>query len=612
MAKSQFITISNNQKDLLNRILKSTNINKNSHGFALVSVIIAFVIISLMALFFTNFISTESTLSVDKLKGSQAYYIAEGGLERALYAFNKYTNSCNSLKFTGQLMIGNYDTTGKLYAPSPFATLSNNITALSTIIPVNTINGYAPQGIIRIDSEEISYTGTSLSVSECSPFAPPCLIGIQRGFNNTVPVNHSTGTAVYQNLCSIESTGSSDNVKRTVNKLYNRTKTAVDFYDQTITTSILTTETTIGSAFNTTLPAGDNIVIAVVALRNISGVTRVINVGNLRLKKGAVVLASNYNLIRVGRTAIPGNNNFPQETYFFVYHDVGAAANPTYSVTAIASGLGISGEIKMVVINNAPNVKFGNSNNVNILNTQTTIYSLSTTPFPAGDNIVIAAVQLDNTSWGTRNINSGRLRCERVGLGTIASNYFQINLERNNRANRGASMLLIAKDKKAPANSVYRITGQASANGIVAQARVIVISGLSSAFAKTPTFVPVGNTVTTIVNLPTAFPPGENVVLTSVQYDNNAGAQRNILSGNEYIFNKGLSVSSNAFDINLCRSINTICDDFSDGLLWRKYNSTANESFSFRALANAAGINANASLLAINFPLKFSYYKEKQ
>lgn len=57
---------------------------KNNKGFALLSVIIAFIVISLMAVFFTNFISTESVTSAEKYKSTQAYYISEGGLEYVL------------------------------------------------------------------------------------------------------------------------------------------------------------------------------------------------------------------------------------------------------------------------------------------------------------------------------------------------------------------------------------------------------------------------------------------------------------------------------------------------------------------------------------------------
>ncbi|MCX7991705.1 MAG: hypothetical protein N2999_06695, partial [Proteobacteria bacterium] len=58
-------------------------------GFALISVIISFVIISLMALLITNIISTESTLSVDKFYSSKSYYSAQAGFENAKRILSK-------------------------------------------------------------------------------------------------------------------------------------------------------------------------------------------------------------------------------------------------------------------------------------------------------------------------------------------------------------------------------------------------------------------------------------------------------------------------------------------------------------------------------------------
>lgn len=64
-----------------------------SKGFALISVIIALIVVSLMAVFFTNLVSTESVTSTEKYKSIQAYYIAQGGLEYALKkrTFPNYT-----------------------------------------------------------------------------------------------------------------------------------------------------------------------------------------------------------------------------------------------------------------------------------------------------------------------------------------------------------------------------------------------------------------------------------------------------------------------------------------------------------------------------------------
>lgn len=95
-------------------------------GFALVSVIVAFVIISLMALFFTNIISTRGKVTVDKFNSLKSYYIAQGGLEYVLkkksfpnYAilnqtlndgfFSVYTSSSGIPNYIKLTSAGNYN-----------------------------------------------------------------------------------------------------------------------------------------------------------------------------------------------------------------------------------------------------------------------------------------------------------------------------------------------------------------------------------------------------------------------------------------------------------------------------------------------------------------------
>lgn len=56
----------------------------NRRGIALVSIIFAFIVISLMALYFTNLISIESDLSTEKYKNIKAHYIAQAGFEYIL------------------------------------------------------------------------------------------------------------------------------------------------------------------------------------------------------------------------------------------------------------------------------------------------------------------------------------------------------------------------------------------------------------------------------------------------------------------------------------------------------------------------------------------------
>ncbi|MBI5026528.1 MAG: hypothetical protein HZC12_07365, partial [Nitrospirae bacterium] len=448
---------------------------KNKSGVSIIATVLALLMLSLFAAVIVTLITTGSGVSVQEVQGMQAFSIAEGGLERALGGFKWTGTACALLTYNNiPLGLGSFSTTGTLYNPSPSTTLTANIFIGTLTIPAVSTAGYAPYGRIRIDSEEIDYSYISGNN----------FIVAKRGANGTIEANHSFGASVIQNQCLIRSTGTITNpfgnIQRVVEKAVAIVPSAAFLDGGSV--AIGTTETNIGS-LSTTFPSGNNLIIVAVSLRKNTAPSRDIALGNLRLRRGGTTLASNQSLIRVGGGAAPSATNFPQETQFLLYRDVGVGPYPTYDVTAIASGAGISGEVKMIVINNAPSSSFQDGGNVGIVTVAagTTILTHNST-VPAGNNVIIAAVQLDNTAGATRTISAGNLELRR-GVTTLSENQFAINLARSGRVNRGTGVLLIARDAGAPANPTYTIWGRATGGGgIMGEAKIIVLNGLLSAF----------------------------------------------------------------------------------------------------------------------------------
>lgn len=69
-------------------------------------------------------------------------------------------------------------------------TLSSNITASSSTIPLASTTGFLDSGVVQIDSELIRYTG----------IAAGALTGLTRAFNNTTATSHSSGATVTNSL----------------------------------------------------------------------------------------------------------------------------------------------------------------------------------------------------------------------------------------------------------------------------------------------------------------------------------------------------------------------------------------------------------------------------
>jgi len=572
------------------------NKTENQRGVTIIAAIFIITILAFVGVMFLTIFTTSSTSSLNDFGSAQALSVAEGGLAHALYQLKAGT-TCTALAFNNvSLNPGTFTTSGTRYNPAS-TTLSGPITNAATTIPVISTAGYAPQGRIRIESEEINYTA----------IAGNTFTGARRGVAGTSAAAHAVGRPVPQDQCRVQSTGTVGNAARaaTADAPGNPAGHSVASLDAP-STAVGTAETNI-AGLGTSLNAGDNLIIVVVSLQN-TGASRDIAAGDLRLKKGAVVLASNQSLIRVGGGAAPSGTVFPRETQFLLYKDAGAGANPIYDVTALASGAGVSAEVKMAVLNSVPASSFQDGGSVAVGTTETTILSHASTVL-AGNNVILAAIQLDNTAGGTRSYNPGNLRLKK-GAAVLASNEFTINLDRQNQVNRGTGVLLMARDPGAAANPTYAVTGIATNTNSDAEAKIIVLNGLSNAFFDS-TSVAVGTTESVMGSLPTTFPAGENVIIANSQYDNSAGAQRNIVAGNERISFGGAPEASNQFDIMLCTTGTVECDDFTSGLLSLHTGAPANPTYDVRALASAAGINAETKIMAIHIDITVPIFGQR-
>lgn len=585
-------------------------------GALLIVAIVLVLVIAVLVLSLSFMAVSNIGSSGGNISSAQALYVAEAGLQRALYLRGASgTAICGTLNESG-VAVG----TGTLAGDGVFAisgistvtaaaTLSAPITSAVTVIPITSgaaIAGYAPHGRVTINSEEINYARIATTASGCAPVAAPCLTGARRGMGGTIASAAAAATPLSQNQCLFRATGAVNTGRRVL-----EAAVAPQFSDflNAPAVSVGVAATTLAT-LNTRLPAGDKIILAVVALRDSDGNAGVeeIAIGALQLRRGATVLTSNQSLIRVDGSAAPSGADFPQKTQYLLFRDTsiaGTAANPSYNVIATASATGMSAQVKLLAINLARRCTtcffpVGAPANVPIGVGVTTLATLNTTPLPAGDNIVIAAVQLDNLAGGPRFIPAapaaGALRLNRTGgpANPLATNAFIINFSGSGAANRGGGFLLLGRDAGAPANPTYTVTaarggagGPALTNG---EAKIIVLNGLRSAYASSvnATSTLAAGAGTSMVGVTTTLAAGENVVIASTQYDNNVGATRTIAAGNERIVFGGVSQVSNAFPINLCTSGTAICDDFSSGLIWQQRNAHANPIYSVHATASTA------------------------
>lgn len=117
--------------------------------------------------------------------------IVVGGEEIGCTGIGATFTGCN--KLAGGAVTGGQLVNTEVY---PVTRLSGGLSAVATTITVDSTRGFLPQGIIKIESEYIHYTGTTATT----------FTGCTRGFRGSSSVGHGNGRSVYQ--YAITSTGS--------------------------------------------------------------------------------------------------------------------------------------------------------------------------------------------------------------------------------------------------------------------------------------------------------------------------------------------------------------------------------------------------------------------
>ena len=184
-------------------------------GFLLITAVVLIVVAALLLTVMLFMGATGHESSAGHSQSGQALFVAETGVERALYDLKNGT-ACGSISYSGvSIGEGSFAATGTLYIPTSTA-LSSNVNVTDTYIPVASVAGYATHGRITIDSEAINYTDTS--ASSCGAFTPPCFTGVTRGAAGTTAAAHTSGTSVSQSQCVIRSVGTVNSAARTVER----------------------------------------------------------------------------------------------------------------------------------------------------------------------------------------------------------------------------------------------------------------------------------------------------------------------------------------------------------------------------------------------------------
>ena len=581
-------------------------------------VVIAGLVVSL------NFLAVSDNASGGAQAASgQALAAAKAGIEQATRALRSSTQATFALACTvsvpaASAAVGSGAFTLSATRYNPATTLGAAVAnATATSVQLTSSAGFAPHGTAIIDSERINYTGISGNI----------LTGVTRGLSGTLAKAHATAGPVTQDLCRVVSKGSSGNALRQVETTLLNGQWSE--YIDGASTPVLAAATTLAT-INATMPAGDNIIIAVVTLNKatagaVTFAPGVPPAGLLRLLRNGVAIESNRYTVRVGGAAGSATVR-PEKTYFFVFKDSSAPANPAYSITAQGSAVGVNAEAKMLVINGPAGSTsfsyFASGPGVAFTNATTSLLSapLATTGVRAEDFVLaIAAVHVENTG-AARNlpVTTGLVLRRNPAPGTtLGSNQYVIGFGAFLAANTTTeySVLLSALDTTPGVNPTYDVAalGSAATAGFNGTVDLLLIRGVGSVFFDSASVTPVatppgtvlGSQVTTTGATNGAFPSlvtgAANLVIAGINYSKTAlAAVSTTAIGEEEIIYNGVRQTSNTFASTLCTSATAPCNHFESALLWRQAIAPATPTFSVQTSASAATTAAETKLVVIN------------
>lgn len=179
-------------------------------GSLLITAAVLIAVVGLLTASTAYLVSASRNMVKARNDSAESFYIAEAGLQNALTLLHNQQISCLNINGDSNLTDksfadGTFTVTAMLSTLNPSATLSTAIDASQTYIPVDSLSNLTPLGRVRIDYENVNYTGISSNPLDCGSDAP-CLTGATRGVDGSSATSHASGTAIGQINCLLQST----------------------------------------------------------------------------------------------------------------------------------------------------------------------------------------------------------------------------------------------------------------------------------------------------------------------------------------------------------------------------------------------------------------------
>ncbi|HEX2548917.1 MAG TPA: hypothetical protein VHM20_03750 [Gammaproteobacteria bacterium] len=175
---------------------------KGQKGYLTIIIAMLILTVAFSSLVISYIYSTKAMSVANTIMSMQSYYIAQSGLERAVYDITVNHFNCSAINGTANYTnfvfpnaAGAFTVTGT--ATQAGNTLSVALTNVATTLSLTSSAGFATYGTVLIDSELINYTAISGNN----------LTGLMRGVGGSTAAAHAINAPVAQDQCLLSSIG---------------------------------------------------------------------------------------------------------------------------------------------------------------------------------------------------------------------------------------------------------------------------------------------------------------------------------------------------------------------------------------------------------------------
>jgi len=309
---------------------------------------------------------------------------------------------------------------------------------------------------------------------------------------------------------------------------------------------------------------------------------------DVRLYRSTTLLAQNEYVVYLG-----ANNSY--NDYSIVYEDIGAGSSPTYTIEACVSATAVDVSGDLVAIQGITSESTDGGSTLLTIVTDTTIVTEST-GLSAGNNIVIASVQIDNAATGT-TITAGSIKIKNTGGTTIGSNEFDMIF--GTAANTDIQHItIIAEDTSAGANPSYTVTVNSPQLGN-GEAKILVMQPPDYTFTNGGS-VGIAASETEVVSRTTSYAANSKlVVFAAQQFDDTDTGTETFAAGANQLEEATVTKDDNAYLMTAWAASGSTGDGFRGDYVYGLSNNAASATWRTTATASATGINGEGKLLVI-------------